>query len=76
MNMVSDTIKIDSDYYRECNKMPSHSYDYESTWHFDEECGLRYFATIRKDDDSNVYYMEFKVLDKQKYLLGKIKYGI
>jgi len=58
----------------------------EKTWYsvflkrFGDECGLK-FSGKRKGDRNSTYLFEnctyhFKIADKNKYMLAKIKYGI
>jgi hypothetical protein len=46
--------------------------DYDGAHLFDKECGI-YFEG---GDDELKYSFRFKVVDKEKWFLAKIKYGI
>ena len=48
---------------------------YEGTDRFDEECGIRYYSEQIKDKKyEDCFY--FNIIDKKKYLIAKLKYGI
>jgi hypothetical protein len=70
--MDCNIIRIDIDFYRKCNKLPEHGTDFKDTIEFDRESGLSY-VTADKDQTG---YFRFKVIDKHRYMLAKIKYGI
>jgi hypothetical protein len=46
--------------------------DYDGAHYFDKKCGI-YFEG---GDDVEKYSFRFKVVDKEKWFLAKIKYGI
>ena len=71
--MKSDLIKIKIDIYRRCNNLSEYSTDFQDTYHFDNECGLAYHSNKGRGEAG---YFYFEVINKQKYLLGRIKYGI
>ena len=51
------------------------SVSYDGTDGFDESCGLRYYTEqIKEKAYENCFY--FDVVDKKKYLVAKLKYGI
>lgn len=68
-----DIIEIDIGFYRKCNKLSEYGSDFKNTWDFDQECGLSY---VRVNPEYQTGYFKFKIVDKQKFMLAKIKYGI
>ena len=71
--MESDIFKIKIDIYRRCNNISNESFEFGDTCYFDRECGLA-FRSNKERDEAGYFY--FEVIDKQKLLLGRIKYGI
>jgi len=72
----SDVIKIKiSAYKRYCNIIDETNF--RGTNVFDEECGLQYYINREEPKDTNpIGYFRFKVIDKRKLFLAKIKYGL
>jgi len=70
--MRSDIIMVKPADYKRWNNMDEDSYAFESTYYFDKECGLEY---ISNNGDGSGLFM-FKIVDKQRWMLAKIKYGI
>lgn len=68
--MEFDIIKIDLDLYRKMSNILNN--DYSGTWLFDFDCGIEY---ISNNGDGSRYFT-FKIIDKHKYFLAKIKHGI
>jgi hypothetical protein len=71
--MDSDVIKIEIDIYRRCNNLSEYSFEFGNTYYFDNECGLAYHSNKGRGEAG---YFYFEVIDKHKFFLAKIKYGI
>lgn len=69
---IEDRVKIEIDFFRRvlgCNFSLSNIQDEVSKIHnFDNECGIRY-------TNQELLFYCYKVIDKRKWLLSKIKYG-
>lgn len=70
--MESDIVIFKTIDYKRWNNLPEDSYAFESTYYFDKECGLEYISN--KGDGSGLFM--FKIVDKQRWMVAKIKYGI
>jgi hypothetical protein len=70
--MESDILIVKTVDYRRWNGLSEDSYAFESTYYFDKECGLKYISNV--GDGSGLFM--FKIVDKQRWMLAKIKYGI
>ena len=70
--MKSDILIVKTIDYKRWNNLPEDSYEFRSTYYFDKECGLEYISN--KGDGSGLFM--FKIVDKQRWMLAKIKYGI
>ena len=68
--MNLETIEINILFYKEIAQCDDR---YENTLQFDKECGLEYFS---RPDGYDLESFFFKIIDKQKYFLAKIKYNI
>ena len=66
----SDCITIYIYHYRDISKCDE---SFADTLIFDKECGIS-FVERPKGDTTECFY--FKVIDKTKYFLAKIKHGI
>jgi hypothetical protein len=72
----SSVIKIKIDNYRRYSNMTNLN-DFSDTYTFDEECGLYYYIDpLEPKDENPLGYFRFRVIDKQKLFLGRIKYGL
>ena len=69
--MDSDILLVKTVDYKRWNNLPEDSYAFESTYYFDRECGLEYISN--NGDGSGLF--KFKIVDKQRWMLAKIKYG-
>lgn len=64
--------RINMKQYRIINNCTS---SYDGTHKFDEECGLSYYSEQNKEKEyEDCFY--FRITDKNKYLIAKLKYGI
>ena len=70
--MESDILIVESSDYKRWNNIPKDSFEFGSTYYFDKECGLEYISN--NGDGSRLF--KFKIVDKQRWMLAKIKYGI
>ena len=69
--MNSDIISIEIQSYKELAECTTETY--AKSRYFDIECGISYYE---RPDEWDKKYFYFNIIDKQKYFLAKIKYGI
>lgn len=73
--MESDSLplcRINMERYRAITNCTS---SYDGTDKFDKECGLSYYTEqIKEKTYEDCFY--FRIIDKKKYLIAKLKYGI
>ena len=68
--MDNDIIPISISDYRQFNNLNDSSRGFSETIHFDRANGLQFVSTGITDN-----YFRFKIIDKERFILARIKYG-